>query len=1032
MDSNSNNDSPEKDTSSSSSSMLSPTSEKVPKRQSQVSLIYNKAKEEQNALSAEKMKGLRDQRSSSALTPSKEGSSSSLTLAQRYEQQALQAKLNNQAYVKSLTESRTKDVSEIVGTGKKESFNRAINESREAYIQRLLLAKQDTISRYISADGVSVRRKIGLMDELFIQTIPAQEDIDRIFQAALLIKNSIKSTNATGDDIFLMGNIQIYEAKSLSKMAESICHRMMRESYGQPKALQCGIYNDQGKCPPITLSSIVYSNNDIPYLALEIKPVDGNEYNTSAFGVRKIAAYSPYETTLQLFDRIFDVVPKEGWQEWSENTDLTEAVTVSELQEVQEAVKDSIDNNAEDTNVDSGNSISSTIDQVENLTVNVEEAPVVVEEVSPVVVEQEVSPVLEEEVPPVVEKEEVPVVEEPVVTAAKEEEPVFVEPPPPVEEDNQTSVKAELPPSPDSGAMDDQDEGDDDKIEEDTPFNYGLKDTMAQVKVLEPVKPPVDLMKGRADNACPQFWTLADEDDSELQPMIETMVTVKPSDITNVSCAGNCLVLQCNDTVTIVTSNMKSATVKANLYVVNDKAFQWIKGAAWSGWRFKWPMKSQGMGRMTKRFFVLRDDELSYYKTVPRDRRGERAEAFMRLVPGTTVKKDRKFLRACITVQSPLDTLWLKAFKDSSDDIFINEVKRGCEANNRRPIFWTKSSIDNVWYNESNYFRCVAVDASHNRPGEYSHCSLFSLKVDDGLSKSRTMFSVDAAYSHIKTRKPQHDIVLHHSKAPNNKTFDGEQLFTVVKLVDDCIVVGGSNGFVSVLCLKKDINTVAYCLPPSKQVTGNKFETSFGHGRDSTILCVGAGHKTRMFLAGDDYGGVSLWKIPDSVGNYYEEDKANIWEGAILCDYVLIEKVLGSLSQKNEKIRSVMFLPDEDQVIVGTSQRLVLFIISGDNKFSYYSELDKVGPECQCVYSIYTDNRAASVGANYNRMILWKVVQSDGGSSYRGQSKVLRIEWTKEMHRAAVENLKPVSEIVNTDSADADSAKVDRGSCIIS
>jgi hypothetical protein len=210
-----------------------------------------------------------------------------------------------------------------------------------------------------------------------MQSTPTKEDIDRIAQAALLIKNTVTTTNATGDHVFLMGSIQIYECKSLNKMTESICQRMIRESYGQPRSLQCSIYNDQGKRPPITLAAVIYSNGDSPYLALEIKPVTGNEYNTDAFGVRKIGLYSPYETTLQLFDRIFDVVPKEGWQEWSENTDLTEAVTVSELQEVQEAVKDSIDNNAEDTNVDSGDSISSTVDQVENLTV--EEAPVVVE-----------------------------------------------------------------------------------------------------------------------------------------------------------------------------------------------------------------------------------------------------------------------------------------------------------------------------------------------------------------------------------------------------------------------------------------------------------------------------------------------------------------------------------------------------------------------------------------------------------------------------------------------------------------------------
>jgi len=996
-----------------------------PNKRASVAERFIKAKEEQNALSAEKVKGLRDQRSS--VTPGKmyNDDNSSLTLAQRYEQTVHSAKLDRSAYVKSLTETRSKQVSELVGTGVKDTYSRAINESREAYLQRLVLTRQDTISRYVSADGVSVRRKIGLKEEFFMQSTPTKEDIDRIAQAALLIKNTVTTTNATGDHVFLMGSIQIYECKSLNKMTESICQRMIRESYGQPRSLQCSIYNDQGKRPPITLAAVIYSNGDSPYLALEIKPVTGNEYNTDAFGVRKIGLYSPYETTLQMFDRIFDVVPIEGWQQWSENTDLKEAVTESELQEVQEAVKESIEQNTEDINdaelVDAIPFEELTVSTNEEPTVTIEEPAVTIEE--PTVTIEEPAVTIEE--PAVTIKEPTVTIEEPTISVVKD--PLVSNEKYVPEELNNVD---EMPPPPESGAVDDQNEAENDEIKEEAPFNYGLKDTMAQMKVLEPLKPPVDLMKGKADNACPQFWTCADEDDTELQPMLETMVSVKISDITNVSCAGNCFVLQCNDTVTVITGNMKSCTVKANLYVVNDKAFQWIKGAAWSGWRIKWPMKSQGMGRMTKRFFVLRDDEISYFKTVPRDRRGEKAEAFIRLVPQSIVKKDRKLLMSCITVQTPLDTLWLRAFKDSSDDIFINEVKRGIEANNRRPIFWTKSSIDNVWYNESNYFRCVAVDASHSRPGQYSHSSLFSLKIDDGVTKSRTMFSIDAAFSHVNSRKPQHDISLYHSKAPYSVPFDSEQLFSIVKLIDDCIVVGGTNGFISVLSVKKDSTTIAYCLPPKRQLK-DTFETPFGHSRDSTILCIGAGHKTRMFVAGDDYGGVSLWKIPDTVGAYYEEDTANIWEGAILCDFILVEKVCGQLSQKNEKIRSITFLPDEDHVLVGTSQRLILFIISGRNTFSYYTELDKVGADCQCVYGVYTDNRAASsVSANFNRMILWKIVQFDNsttGGSYRGSSKVVRIEWSKEMHRAAVENLKPI----DNDKDDNDNTD-NRGSCSIS
>ena len=73
----------------------------------------------------------------------------------------------------------------------------------------------------------------------------------------------------------------------------------------------------------------------------------------------------------------------------------------------------------------------------------------------------------------------------------------------------------------------------------------------------------------------------------------------------------------------VFTGELKSALTShptvtdTKLLVVGDSMFEWSRGAAASGWMYKWPLRSQQSGRRTRRFFVLRNNAMFYFKDEP-------------------------------------------------------------------------------------------------------------------------------------------------------------------------------------------------------------------------------------------------------------------------------------------------------------------------------------------------------------------------------------------------------------------------------
>ncbi len=136
-------------------------------------------------------------------------------------------------------------------------------------------------------------------------------------------------------------------------------------------------------------------------------------------------------------------------------------------------------------------------------------------------------------------------------------------------------------------------------------------------------------------------------------------------------------------------------------------------------WMYKWPMKSQKTGRRTKRFFVLRDNILSYHKTQPSSMEINDvglSSGSLTLTANSTVGRGRYFFplkyyvsfslwlfnihyffklfcgRAsrylfmpCLTVATPYDTLWAKVRgKIPEQEKWIHQIRLGIAQSSKR------------------------------------------------------------------------------------------------------------------------------------------------------------------------------------------------------------------------------------------------------------------------------------------------------------------------------------------------------------
>ena len=158
-------------------------------------------------------------------------------------------------------------------------------------------------------------------------------------------------------------------------------------------------------------------------------------------------------------------------------------------------------------------------------------------------------------------------------------------------------------------------------------------------------------------------------------------------------------------TTIAVTGTMKHCGLDSQILVVNsagfgpsrmpysnvDTVFEWTRDAAFSGWGYKWPMLRQKAGLRTKRFFILRNDMLSYHAREPRSKE-EAHEDFamhsLRLRPGTAVTKTRRYFQDCLEVTTPVDTLWFKSANKKLHDRWIRLIRLAEERYSRGWIYY--------------------------------------------------------------------------------------------------------------------------------------------------------------------------------------------------------------------------------------------------------------------------------------------------------------------------------------------------------
>jgi hypothetical protein len=175
----------------------------------------------------------------------------------------------------------------------------------------------------------------------------------------------------------------------------------------------------------------------------------------------------------------------------------------------------------------------------------------------------------------------------------------------------------------------------------------------------------------------------------------------------------------------VFTGTLRHATTNTHYSVTprGDMIFEWIRGAAASGWLLKWPMQSQRLGRRRWRFFVLRDNLLAYYAGRPTSEE-EIATTFSRnslhITENSSVTIGRKFLQRCLVVTTPLDTLWIRVRKDYAVEVnrWMRELNQAITLQQRPKMVMSKTRVESRWYHESQNFFMVCVDGRGYRSGE--------------------------------------------------------------------------------------------------------------------------------------------------------------------------------------------------------------------------------------------------------------------------------------------------------------------------
>jgi len=167
-------------------------------------------------------------------------------------------------------------------------------------------------------------------------------------------------------------------------------------------------------------------------------------------------------------------------------------------------------------------------------------------------------------------------------------------------------------------------------------------------------------------NAPVAQWDLSDERTADLPLSKQALLTCMPlARVTGITATNNLLILQGRSVSTIVTGTLKHVEIKSQLVVKDNTVLHTTRGSYATGYLRKWPSATQSIGRQTKRYFILKDSLLRYYRQEPRSLDACVRDFMyrMNISAFSTVRRHKKYLLNCIRIhrnEDPDDILWVR------------------------------------------------------------------------------------------------------------------------------------------------------------------------------------------------------------------------------------------------------------------------------------------------------------------------------------------------------------------------------------
>ena len=959
----------------------------------------------------------------------------------------------------------------------------AVNKGKQAHQEIVSAKKLNTISGFRMTEGTGiVKQHINKWEELFMTVKASASQVKATVEAARAKARSaslnrnkknvaiIVDSESVAEDyemnkdaeLFISGSTFIYDAKIIGSKAIRLIEKEMENNSGKPLDLACGVYGAHGHDETLELDLVAIGmrdDEDNTLIALTITVKDGFESEKEVYGTKKVAIFMSSSKS-PLFERLVDLAPA--------STSTVESITApvatsrAPFYDTQSSTESSLVPSATAT----VESVATDYAVEDELTSGMTTRPTE-EDITEATIEH-----ISIEIPSVDETAEIlpsasldsttssssPDLRE--VSSQPDTNDVFIT------HDDINDVIPDF-----KADYNSDDDADDIFMDENRFVDEPASSTVGSVDGSPSSTTfglPITLPSVKSDSKCfhsshqmfrNNVWRLEDESLDQLKEANHVLMKLNISDIISITSTSNGLILQSAETSSIITGTLKYVSSPSQCMVVKDTVYEWTRGAAASGWLTKWPMQSQTSGRMTKRFFILRDRLISYYKRRPLT--SEAADAAFAvgilLTPNSSVSKGRHFLIPCITIATATDTLWVRCGNNAAEqDVWIKEIRTAISHLNKSQLFYSKARVESVWHHESKHFNCISVDAVNSiaavrrDSGRHaiSHAALFVLESgtagsssgktspskvpsrnsDETLSQTaKYAYSVDISFN----GRERHQYELNsHSLHSSIRTDIGSRL-CCIKACGDMLLLGGSVGYIGLAIIEPEgLSSAILGVRRASYIEGLEFmeEDIFrevnGHKSTSAVTCLATkvlSNDAIMFAGGDNEGGVSLWRIESEVLSTSNDTKQTVTKAKLL-SFVSAFDLGGGVASRSEQVRALRFVADsQDQsnkLIISTNERLLCIDIVG-NKFFSYVELDHVMPGIEAIYSLSIENDNTDDKAGRS-VTLWKVVGSEhvGSSGKKPTSPstkpdciVYRVNWTDYWYSGdAFVHMKPIGE----------------------